>query len=129
VGIGLRQTRPGTQRDGAGQRRECELCSLCERHSEILCTRPARSGKHMDMRAGAWAAMAGLAATALTACGGTSSTPPTLTSRKASAAASTPAVQPQTVRWVDLDAGECLADIVTSECATGFQHYTGAAHR
>jgi hypothetical protein len=124
----------------------------------------------MDMRAGAWAAMAGFAATAFTGCGGTSDTTPTLTTRNSSTtattpAAATPAVQSQAVKWVDLDAGECLADpppsdpavvmvslvdcagphlaetylrapipvnaaladIATSECATGFQHYTGVA--
>lgn len=66
------------------------------------------------MRTMAWGAVAGLAAAALTGCGGTSYTTPTLTTTNISATttttAITPTAQPQTVKWVDLKAGECLAD-------------------
>jgi hypothetical protein len=123
----------------------------------------------MEMRKTGWCAVVGLAVTALTGCGGSSYTTPTLTTTTTTTTISTvaaaPAPQPRTVKWVDLQAGDCLADppptdpavvmvsvvdcgqphsaeaylrapipvnaaladIATSECATGFQQYTGAA--
>ena len=125
----------------------------------------------MKMRCTRWAAVVGLAVAAMTGCGGSSYTTPTLTTTNTSTAATTtsavaavPAPQPRTVKWVDLKAGDCLADppptdpavvmvsvvdcgqphsaeaylrapipvnaaladVVTSECTTGFQQYTGA---
>ena len=121
----------------------------------------------MKMRRTGWCAVVGLAVTALTGCGGTSDTTPTLTTTTTtttSTVAAAPAPQPRTVKWVDLQAGDCLADppptdpavvmvsvvdcarphsaeaylrapipvnaavadVVTSECTTGFQQYTGA---
>lgn len=71
------------------------------------------SGKHREMRTTAWAAVAGLALTTAAACGGSSDTTPTLTTTNTSTTttiAAAPAPQPKTVKWVELQAGDCLAD-------------------
>ncbi|SBS77106.1 putative lipoprotein LppN [uncultured Mycobacterium sp.] len=64
------------------------------------------------MRKTAWGAVIGLAVTALTGCGGSSYTTPTLTTTTTttSTVATASAPQPRTVKWVDLQAGDCLAD-------------------
>ncbi|MCX2932313.1 hypothetical protein ORI20_18740 [Mycobacterium sp. CVI_P3] len=118
------------------------------------------------MRRTAWGAVVGVAAAALTGCGGSPFTTPTLTTTNTSS--STTATAPATargVKWVDLTAGDCLADppptdpamvtvsvvdcaqphgaeaylrapipvnaaladVATSQCATGFEQYTGFA--
>jgi hypothetical protein len=66
----------------------------------------------MEMRRTGWCAVVGLAVTALTGCGGSSYTTPTLTTTTTapSTVAAAPAPQPRTVKWVDLQAGDCLAD-------------------
>lgn len=131
----------------------------------------ALSGKHKEMRRTAWGAVIGFAVTALTGCGDSSYTTPTLTTTNRTNTSTTttpaaaPASQPRTVKWVDLKAGDCLADpppadpavvtvplvdcgqphlaeaylrapipvnaaladVATSQCATGFQQYTGTA--
>lgn len=74
-----------------------------------------RSGKHMEMRRATWGAVVGLPLIAV-ACGGTSDTTPTLTTTDTSSATSTttlaaaPPIRPRPVTWVDLKAGDCLAD-------------------
>ena len=121
----------------------------------------------MEMRSAAWSGVV-LSLAALTGCGGTSHTTPTLTTTNTTtttAAPAAPTAGPQTVKWVDLKAGDCLADpppadpavvlvnivacaqphlaeaylrapipvnaaladIATSQCATGLLQYTGAA--
>jgi hypothetical protein len=58
----------------------------------------------------------GLAVTVLTGCGANSPAAPTLTttnapnSTVATTVAAAPTPQPRTVKWVDLKAGDCLAD-------------------
>jgi hypothetical protein len=160
---------PFHQTPHTGHGREGHLGSHQDRHGAKCCTRPTLSGKQLDMRTTAGAAVAGLAVIALAGCGESSHTTPTLTatntpkSTATTATAAAPAPQPRTVKWVDLKAGDCLADpppedpavvmvsvvecgqphlaetylrapipvnaaladVVTSECATGFQQYTG----
>jgi hypothetical protein len=72
------------------------------------------------MRSTAWVAVIGLAALTLAACAESSYTTPTLTTTNTTTTAGTtatttaqaaaPPPQPRTVRWVDLKAGDCLAD-------------------
>ena len=71
----------------------------------------------MEMRSTAWVAVAGMVLSALTGCGGTSYTTPTLTTTNRPTTATTTTVsaapatpQARTVKWVDLKAGDCLAD-------------------
>jgi len=68
----------------------------------------------MEMRNTAWSGVL-LALAALTGCGGTSYTTPTLTTTNTTPATTTtvlaaPVAQPRTEKWVDLKAGDCLAD-------------------
>ncbi|WP_099248023.1 hypothetical protein [Mycobacterium sp. shizuoka-1] len=123
------------------------------------------------MRGTAWGAVAGIGLTAMTACGESSYTTPTLTTTdtagstsSTTTAAAAPASSARSVKWVDLTAGDCLADpppadpavvmvdvvdcarphraeaylrapipvnaaladVATTECATGLERYTGA---
>lgn len=72
----------------------------------------------MEMRSTVWRAVAvGVAATVAAGCGESTYTTPTLTTTNSSTTAHTsttvaaaPAPQPRTVKWVDLKAGDCLAD-------------------
>lgn len=71
----------------------------------------------MEMRSTLGGAVVGLAVTAAAGCGGSSYTTPTLTTTNTSPTAVTtttvaaaPAAQSRTVKWVDLTAGDCLAD-------------------
>jgi hypothetical protein len=71
----------------------------------------------MVMRSTAWGMLMGVAVTAAAGCGGTSDTTPTLTTTNTTATTTTtttvaaaPAKQPRAVKWVDLQAGDCLAD-------------------
>jgi hypothetical protein len=128
------------------------------------------SGKHMEMRSAAWGAVIGVVGTALPGCSESTYTTPTLTTTNTATTTTTtvaagPAQQSRTVKWVDLKAGDCLADpppadpavvminvvdcaqphlaeaylrapipvnaaladVATSQCATGLQQYTGTA--
>ncbi|MCV7345485.1 hypothetical protein [Mycolicibacterium rhodesiae] len=122
------------------------------------------------MRGTAWGMVIGVAVIVAAGCGGTADTTPTLTTTSPPSSTNVtteaaPAAQPRSVKWVDLQPGDCLADpppadpavvdvsvvdcgqphlaetylrapipvnaalddVATRECATGFQHYTGAA--
>ena len=80
------------------------------------CTRIAWSGRHGGMRRVVWPVLG--SAAVLAACGGSPDTTATLTttSTTTSAASSTTTVAAaaapasRTVKWVDLQAGDCLAD-------------------
>ena len=66
------------------------------------------------MRSTAWGMLIGVAITAAAGCGGSPDTTPTLTTTSpptsTNTAVAAPAVQPRSVKWVDLQAGDCLAD-------------------
>lgn len=74
------------------------------------------------MRSTAWAMALGAAIAAAAGCGAGPHTTPTLTSASSTSAtpatvATAPLEQPRTVKWVDLDAGDCLADPPPSDPA------------
>lgn len=89
----------------------------------MFCTRAARSGKHGGMRPIVWG-VAGCALV-LSACGGSPYTTATLTSASPTPPAPSPAStspaaaapMQRTVRWVDLQPGDCLADPPPSDPA------------
>ena len=85
----------------------------------VFCTRPVCCGKHGGMRRVRWAVTGLLTLVLVTACGGTPNTTTTLTTTLSSTAATTSsttlpaspaAPAARTVKWVDLQAGDCLAD-------------------
>ncbi|WP_328353060.1 septum formation family protein [Mycobacterium sp. NBC_00419] len=77
------------------------------------------------MRKVLWGATAAVGLSAVAACGGSPYTTATLTTTSSSTATQTttvvaipaPAPAPRTVRWVDLQAGDCLADPPPSDPA------------
>ncbi|WP_431239381.1 hypothetical protein ACQ86B_06730 [Mycolicibacterium aichiense] len=119
------------------------------------------------MRSRAWGMAVGVAVVVAAGCGRDADTTPTVTTIRPPTSTKTtaPVAQARAVKWVDLEAGDCLADpppadpavvqvtvvdcgqphlaeaylrvpipvnaalddVATRECATGFQHYTGAA--
>lgn len=84
-----------------------------------------RSGKQRVMRRTALAMVLGVAVVAAAGCGGSTDTTPTLTTARSSTSTSTtttvaaapPAQQARSVKWVDLQAGDCLADSPPSDPA------------
>src|SRR4051794_26800103 len=64
----------------------------------------------------AWGMLIGVTAAVAAGCGGSTDTTPTLTTIRTSTPSATttvaaaPVVQPRTVKWVDLNAGDCLAE-------------------
>ncbi|WP_227999878.1 hypothetical protein [Mycolicibacterium sp. P1-5] len=77
------------------------------------------------MRSTAWGMVIGVAVVAAAGCGGSTDTTPTLTTTSTSTstnttttvAAAPPAQQARSVKWVDLQAGDCLADSPPSDPA------------
>ncbi|MCV7017612.1 hypothetical protein [Mycolicibacterium aichiense] len=66
------------------------------------------------MRSAGWALSIGVAITAAAGCGGSVDTTPALTATSPPSSTNTgtvvaPAAQPRSVKWVDLQAGDCLA--------------------
>ena len=85
----------------------------------LSCTRVAWSGKHGGMRRVVWGVTASAAVVVLAACGGSPDTTPTLTATSTTATttpsttttvAAPVAPASRAVKWVDLQAGDCLAD-------------------
>ncbi|WP_396926844.1 hypothetical protein [Mycolicibacterium sp.] len=86
------------------------------------------------MRSRAWGMVIGVAMVSAAGCGGSADTTPTLTTTKTSTSpnatttvAAAPVQQPRSVKWVDLDAGDCLTDPPPSDPAVVMVGVVGCA--